>query len=157
MSIPRQIKEYLEAHHVPYRHCVHEPAIAARETARAQHVSSRQMARTAMVQADGRLVVMVLPASHYLERRRLRAVLNASAVRLATEKEFAREFPGCEPGAMPPLGSLFDHEVWIDASLREDDVIVFNAGTRADTIQMSFADFDRLVQPYLGDFATTTH
>lgn len=157
MSIPRQIREYLDAHHIRYEHRTHEEAFTARDVARTQHVDSARLAKTVMVMADRRLVMMVLPASHYIERRRLKKVLNAQKVRLATEDEFADEFPGCLPGAMPPLGSLFHREVWVDASLRDQSWICFNAGTHTDTIQMRFEDFERLVQPYLGDFATTTH
>jgi Ala-tRNA(Pro) deacylase len=53
-------------------------------------------------------------------------------VRLATEAEFSSLFPDCEPGAMPPFGSLYNLPVYVDESLAADEAIVFNAGTRRD-------------------------
>jgi Ala-tRNA(Pro) deacylase len=54
---------------------------------------------------------------------------------------------------MPPLGNLFDLPVIADASVAEQEFIAFNGGTHRDVFHMSYADFDRLVQPAVGEFA----
>jgi Ala-tRNA(Pro) deacylase len=68
-------------------------------------------------------------------------------VELAREEDFAKLFPGCELGAEPPFGNLYNLPVYVDISLREDAEIVFNAGTHTETIRMAYADFEAIVKP----------
>lgn len=157
MSIPKHITEFLDSKGVRYRHSTHSPAFTAQETAHAQHVSGKHVAKTVMVMADDRLVMTVVPANCRLELDKLRQLLKATRLRLAQEKEFGKVFPGCEVGAMPPFGNLYHVGVWVDATLKESPMIIFNAGTHTDTIEMSFADFERLVQPGIARFAEAEH
>ena len=157
MAIPAQIKEFLESHQVPYQYCVHSPAYTAQGLAHVQHVSVKELAKVVMVAADERMVMTVLPGSHRVCLDRLTRVLEAKSVRLATEDEFSSLFPDCELGAMPPFGNLYHLEVWIDDSLRNRSSIVFNAGSHVETIQMNYADFERLVGPKTSNFAELRH
>ena len=54
---------------------------------------------------------------------------------------------------MPPFGNLYDVPVYADKTLVEDETIVFRAGTHTDTMSLSYADFERLVEPTLAEFA----
>jgi len=157
MSIPRQITDFLNSRNVAYRFCTHSPAYTAQGTAHAQHVSGKDLAKVVMVMADDRLVMTVLPASHRVDLDRLAELLNAKKTRLAAEEEFKDVFPGCELGAMPPLGNLYNLEVWLDTSMEERPEIVFNAGTHVDSIQMRTADLEALVQPKKGSFGILRH
>ena len=69
------------------------------------------------------------------------------------ENEFAGRFPGCEIGAMPPFGNLYDMAVYVDRTLAEDEKIAFNAGSHSELIQLPYKDFERLVKPKILDFA----
>ena len=44
-------------------------------------------------------------------------------------------------------------KVFVDQSLAEDEQIAFNAGSHAELIQMDYADFERLAQPTISEFA----
>jgi len=66
-------------------------------------------------------------------------------LRLAHEVELSRMYPGCELGAMPPFGPMYNQRVFADHSLAADEQITFNAGTHTDAIQMKWADFVNLV------------
>jgi Ala-tRNA(Pro) deacylase len=94
--------------------------------------------------------MVVLPAPYHVDLERLGKAAGRSDVHLATEAEFARLFPGCDPGAMPPFGNLYGLPVWVDESLTRDDEIVFNAGNHEQTVHMKYADFARLVRPKIG-------
>ncbi len=153
MTIPRHITEFLDSQHVPYLHGTHKKEFTAQEIAHAAHVSGKVLAKAIMVKAGGRLVMAVLPASHHISLSALGRLLDTQSVRLATEEEFKSLFPDCEVGAMPPLGNLYHLDVWFDVALRQHPVIVFNAGTHTDTLQMNLADVERIVQPQVGKFA----
>jgi Ala-tRNA(Pro) deacylase len=77
----------------------------------------------------------------------LKKAVGSDNVRLATEQEFKDKFIDCEVGAMPPFGNLYGIDVYVAESLREDEEIVFNAGTHTELIKMSYKDFEKLVNP----------
>jgi Ala-tRNA(Pro) deacylase len=76
-----------------------------------------------------------------------RSSLGASRLRLATEEEFIARFPGCEIGAMPPFGNLFNMKVVVDPELEKDPFIYFNAGNHVQTVRLAYKDFVALVKP----------
>lgn len=153
MSIPRHIQDFLDSQGVSYKHKTHHQEFTAARTAEAQHVSGQELAKSVMVMAEERPIMAVIPANERLDLQKLSHLLGASSVRLAKEGEFERLFPGCELGAEPPFGSLYDVPVWLDASFEDHDVIVFNAGTHTDTIQMRTEDFEKLEHPKVGRLA----
>ena len=54
---------------------------------------------------------------------------------------------------MPPFGNLYGVPVYVDETLAKDEMIVFRAGTHTDTMSVAYADFERLVEPTVADFA----
>jgi Ala-tRNA(Pro) deacylase len=42
----------------------------------------------------------------------------------------------------------------VDKSLTEDEVVVFPAGTHTETMSVHYADFERLVEPTIVEFAS---
>ncbi len=105
------------------------------------------------VNADGRQVLAVLPADHYIDLPRLQHLLGAGNVELLHEHALMSFFPDCEVGAWPPLGNLYGLPVYVAPSLADNETIAFNAGTHVEAIQMPYSAFDRLVRPTVMDFA----
>lgn len=150
----RKLKEFLDNRNVKYVTIQHSPAYTAQEIAEAAHIPGDEFAKTVIVAIDGKMVMAVLPGSHYLETARLRDVLGARHVEIASEEAFASRFPGCELGAMPPFGNLYDMPVYVAADLTRDRKIAFNAGTHAELIQLAYEDFEQLVKPKVVSFST---
>jgi Ala-tRNA(Pro) deacylase len=121
--------------------------------AASEHLPSQQMAKVVMVVADGKLAMLVLPASRRVDEERAAAALNATTVRLAREEEFASTFADCDVGAMPPFGTLYGVPVYVDDGLAEHEDITFQAGSHTWTITLKYADFERLVGPMMADLA----
>jgi Ala-tRNA(Pro) deacylase len=153
MPILGKLREYLDQHHVRYEMLSHPQAFTAQETAAAQHVHGRELAKVVIVRSGGDFAMIVLPAPARVDLQRAAVVLDEPRLALATEDEFASLFPGCEVGAMPPLGNLYGLPVWVDRELGKDEYIVFNAGTHTQTIRMRYADFARLVVPTVASLA----
>ena len=150
-----KLKEFLDGAGVKYVSIRHSAAFTASEVAASAHVLGRDFAKTLIVKMEGVLAMVVLPASRRLLLPDLREMLGTDDVKLATEAEFRGAFPDCEVGAMPPFGNLYAMRVYVAASLADEKDIVFNAGTHTEVIQMTYADFDRLVRPTVLDFVTT--
>jgi Ala-tRNA(Pro) deacylase len=102
--------------------------------------------------ADDEPVQAVLPAPFMVDFERLLGLTGARAIRLATESEFRRLYPDCEPGAMPPFGTLYFQRVFVDKSLVGETEMVFNAGTHTDAIRMHYEDFAVVANPVVGVF-----
>jgi len=144
-----KLERLLDANHVPYTKIRHTPAYTAQEIAAAAHIPGRELAKTVIVEIDGKLAMVVQSASSRVPLGRVRTVAGARDVRLVSEIEFRDRFPDCEPGAMPPFGNLYGMEVFVIEDLAEDDEIAFNAGTHRELIRLKYRDFASLVHPTL--------
>jgi Ala-tRNA(Pro) deacylase len=148
-----RLEAYLREKRVPFEVRHHPRAITAQEVAASEHVPGKMLAKTVMVLADGKMVMLALPAPYRVDMEKAGAALGAGEVRLAQEEEFEGAFPDCEVGAMPPFGNLYDLPVYVEETLTEDEIIVFRAGTHTDTMSVRYADFERLVQPTVAEIA----
>jgi len=156
MSVTERVKRYLDDNGVAYDVIAHPAAYSAPATAEAVHVPGRMLAKVVMIKDGPEDVMAVLPSTLYVDIVRLRDTLGHewSRIRLATEQEFAAVFPDCEVGMMPPFGNLYGLPVLVDASLTEDEEIVFPAGNAREAIRMRYDDFERLVLPRVVDIST---
>jgi Ala-tRNA(Pro) deacylase len=151
----QKLREFLDQNSVKYVSVSHSPAYTAQEIAASAHIPGQELAKTVMVKLDGEMAMAVLPASFKVDLEQLRSAAGATEVALATEDEFRGLFPGCEPGAMPPFGNLWNMSVFACETLAEDDEIAFNAGSHTELVKLAFADFARLVNPKVTRFSAT--
>ncbi|MBI4299928.1 MAG: YbaK/EbsC family protein [Chloroflexi bacterium] len=152
MNCKERLEAYLRENNVQYQTQHHPTAYTAQEVAASEHLPGKMLVKVVMVLANGDMTVLALPAPQQVDLAKLRAVLGKE-VRLAREEEFSHVFPECEVGAMPPFGNLYNVPVYVEKSLTEDETIVFQAGTHADTMSIQYKDFERLVQPQVAEFA----
>ena len=149
----KRLRQFLDSHNVAYLTMPHAVAYTAKEIATLTHISNKELAKTVIVKVDGTMAMAVLPASYDIDLVSLRAAIDAKNVTLAKESEFKDRFPECDIGAMPPFGNLYDMAVYVDESLIKDKYIAFNAGTHDELMQVSYADFARLVKPTILKFS----
>jgi len=145
--------DWLIDHGIEYSLHEHPTTMTARETARAEHVSPQSFAKAIGVVADGHRALIVLEASDHLDILRARHVIGAAQVRLMTEEELGEACPGCEVGATPPVGSLFELPTYADVTLREDPEITFNAGSHGWAVRVSRPAWERSAVPVWADLA----
>jgi len=150
----RKLKDHLDKEKIKYITIVHSPAYTAQEVAASAHITGRELAKTVIVELDGKMAMAVLPANRKIVLQDLREVTGSEEVKFASEEEFQAKFPGCETGAMPPFGNLYGMDVYLAESLSANDEIVFNAGSHTEVIRMRFGDFERLVRPKVVSFTT---
>ncbi len=153
MAAKQRLEKYLKEQGVRFDSMTHPVAYTAQEVAAAQHVPGKQLAKVVLVDADGQLVMLVLPASYRVEFPKLKSLLKAKKVRLAKEEEFGGTFTDCEVGAMPPFGNLYDLPVYVDSSLADEKEMVFKVGRHTTSMKVGFSDYEKLVKPEIADFA----
>lgn len=146
--MPRnKLIDFLDKNKVKYETIEHSPAYTAQEIAEIAHVSAKELAKTVIVKTDGKLSMVVLPANLKVEFDKVKEAMGGKTVELASEFEFKEKFPGCELGAMPPFGNLFDMDVYVTKELTKDKSIAFNAGSHSELIKINYSDFEKLVKP----------
>jgi Ala-tRNA(Pro) deacylase len=101
----KKLKEFLDTNHVKYVEIRHSAAYTAQEIAALAHIRGKELAKTVIMKADGKMAV--LPASRKVDLSLLKAAAGTGSVALATKAEFKGLFPDCEAGAMPPFGNLY--------------------------------------------------
>jgi len=102
------------------------------------------------------MAMAVLPSTHMIKMYSLKKVVVNDTIRLATEQEFKDKFPDCEVGAMQPFGNLYSMEVYASTALKDDDEIVFNAGSHTELIKLNYKDFEKLVNPKVAEISYKT-
>lgn len=152
MAARQRLEKYLREEGVSFEVLTHSVAYTAQEVAAVQHTPGRQLAKVVLVDADGELAMLVLPAHCRVHFPKAKAVLGAGKVRLAREEEFGGTFTDCEVGAMPPFGNLYGLPVYVDSSLAEAREMVFKVGSHSTSMKMSFSDYEKLVDPKIAEF-----
>ena len=149
MRTQPNIKEYLKKQNVKYNIIKHNPAFTSQEIAAQAHVSGKQLIKPVIVKIDGRLAMVIEPSNLKINLELLKKLLKAKKVELANEWEFEDQFPGCETGAEPPFGNLYDIDTYIDDVLEQQDQenVIFSSGSHSELIQMSYEDFKKLAKP----------
>jgi len=130
----------------------HEPVYTSEQAAAVRGTPLASGAKALVCKGDERFVLFVVPADRKLDSHAVRRSKGWRKLRFATREEVL-ELTGLTPGAIPPFGSLFGLPTLCDRRLGENEVINFNAGDHGISVSMRYADYLRVEQPAVGDFA----
>lgn len=144
----QRLNQYLNDADIRYQTHKHPKAYTALEVAENAHIEGKRLAKTVIAWLDGQLAMVVMPAHHAIDMQELPKAIGCKHFELAMEEEFAYLFQDCEPGAMPPMGNLFDMQVYLDDTLSQNQTICFSAGEHNEIVEMDYQDFEQLVHPH---------
>ena len=153
MAIVSWLQTVLDKEGKPYEVVHYPPVFTAHELSQREEFSRAHVAKVVIVIADERPIQLVLPANKEVDLLRLRLILGAADVRLATEAEMAKLFADCELGAEPPLPHVKGIDLWMDDSMKVEGDILFQGGTHRDGVIIAFKDWFGLALPRTADFA----
>lgn len=146
-----RVRALLDEAGITYRHTSHDPVYTSAEAAAVRGVSLHSGAKALVLKAGEGFVLAVLPADTSLDSGALRAALATRKIRFATKDELL-EVTGLTLGAVPPFGSLFGIDTVCDSGLADNESINFNAGSQTDSLQMAYADWERVEAPRVAAF-----
>jgi Ala-tRNA(Pro) deacylase len=152
-----KIKKLLDTHGCQYK-CFEHASVRTSEEASAlrPEYTLKQGAKALIVRLtlkgvtqdrEKQFVQIVVPGDSKFDVKKAKEVLNAKDIRFATPEEVADITHGILPGGVPPFGSIFGIEVYVDKTLLENEEIIFNAGDRGFSISMLSADYVQIVKP----------
>ena len=142
-AVTERLERWLRERGARFRLLEHAPVFTSEEASRVRGTPIEAGAKALVLQADDRVVHVVLPGHRRVDNARLRAVLGTRTLRFATREELFA-LTGCAPGAVPPFGNLFGLPVFLDEELAQREEIAFNAGGNAVSIVMRCDDFLQL-------------
>ena len=135
-----QVTEHLQTHGVPFEPIAHPQAYTSIDEARALGIEASEVVKTVAMRVAGGYALMAIPATCRLDMHLVQAAVGDRHVRLATEEELLRDFPGFELGALPPLGSLLGAPLYVDQQVLQHETVVFAAGSQTESVQLKTAD-----------------
>lgn len=154
MTLSAKVTDFLEREKVHYEIISHPKSLTAVETAVAEHVPVHLVAKVVMVKANGKDVMVVIPANRKVNLFKLGNEVGTYDLHIEEEWEFRSLFPDCELGGMPPFGCLYQLPCYVDAELLANRDIVFNGGSHEESIRIAMRDFLSVAKAALGDFST---
>jgi Ala-tRNA(Pro) deacylase len=153
MAINERLKRFLDDQGVGYEVLRHREAWTAREVAREERVSPRQVAKALAVREEtGECLMVVLPAACRVDLNALRHASGRRKLSLVREEGLGLLFPDCEMGATPPFGQLYGLPVYVDTCFAHEQDVYFPAGNHREVIRMPYATYERLARPAAGEF-----
>lgn len=142
-----QLKTFLDGAGIDYMCLAHPPAFNAQQLAHHVRIAGDRVVKTVILELDGKMAMLVMPATWRIHWQRLSRSLDTDFVDLADEQTFQDRFPDCEVGAMPPFGHLFGMTLYCAEVLTEQPELAFAAGTHTESIHMKTDDFLNLANP----------
>lgn len=135
MAIAETVRSTLTDHGVDYGLIPHPRSGSTHESAEAAHVPEDHVAKAVIVRDDTGFAMAIIPGNCWL---RLEALDEETGrqLRLAEEPEVDALFTDCRPGAVPPLGSAYGLEVFLDEALTALANVYFEAGDHEHLVRV---------------------
>jgi prolyl-tRNA editing enzyme YbaK/EbsC (Cys-tRNA(Pro) deacylase) len=154
-SLFDRILAKLAALNIKYDLLEHAPVYTSEEAVKVRPgLTLEQGAKALLMYADKTPILLVISAAKKVDLKLVKKQFGIKDLRMATKEEVIA-ITSVGIGAVPPTGSLFKTQTYVDQSLSTNSQIVFNAGKHDRSVAMSYQDFLRFEQPELGQFAAS--
>lgn len=138
------VTDLLDKRGVTFEVIPHGQAYTSIAEATALGIAADEVLKALVLDTSLGHALAVVPGSRRLHMRRVEKALGDKHVRLATEEEIEKSFPGYELGdALPPIGSLFGIQTFVDPDVMEHDTVVFAAGSQMESVKLRTEDLFR--------------
>jgi Ala-tRNA(Pro) deacylase len=145
MSLAETVRRYLTEHEVEFEPIPHPKTASSRETAHAAHVREDHVAKAVIIKDKQGFAMVVIPGSNWIKLEAINEELGRN-FELAEEADAEALFPDCQPGAMPPLGSAYGVETYVDEQLMSLANVFFEGGDHTHLIQVNGQAFHELLK-----------
>jgi len=153
--VVQKIKELLESRQIKYDYFEHEPVRTSEEASKIRPgYTLKQGAKALVVKlylrgGEEKFVMLVVPGDARLNSKKVKKLFDAKDLRFATEEEVGDITSGVQVGGVPPFGSLFGLQIYMDPQVEQNERIVFNAGDRRVSIALACADYVLVEHPIM--------
>lgn len=135
-----------------FREYTHEPVFTSEAAAKVRGTDIDQGAKALVMYGDKKPIMIILPGSTHADLKAFKKLYKIKDLRMATAEE-VMQLTSLPIGAIPPFGSLFGIQSYVEESLSKNMRIVFNAGLHEKSIEMNYIDWEHIEKPSVGLFA----
>ena len=125
---------------VSYKLIEHNPTLTSQESAKERNEDISIGGKAILLKVDSSFRLFVLSAALRIDSAAIKKEFHAKKIRFATDDEL-NEITGLIKGSVPPFGDLFNLELYVDESIKNNDKIAFNAGSLTKSIIMNTNDY----------------
>ncbi len=156
-KFPQKLAKYLEKAKVKYNILDHKTVYTAYDTAATMGKKLGEVAKTLLVAADKNYYLVLLPADHNLEMKKLADFISkATGQKVKTVKipgeKIMEKLLKVKAGAMSAFGGLHKLPLVIEKNLLKTKKAVFSSGSFNHSVEMAVKDFVKLENAALGNF-----
>ncbi|MFA5047883.1 MAG: YbaK/EbsC family protein [Patescibacteria group bacterium] len=152
MSIPKQVKKYLDDKGVDYQEIVHRTVFTAYDAAQTLKRELKEVAKNLLIEADKTHVLVIIPADKKLDLAKLKKALGVKKVSIPKEQVMIKVLK-IKPGALSSFGGLHKLETIIDRAMLKTKKVLLSSGSFTDSVLMKAKDFVQLEESKLADIA----
>ncbi|KRX10736.1 YbaK/aminoacyl-tRNA synthetase-associated domain [Pseudocohnilembus persalinus] len=150
----QQIIHLLNSKNINYKLTTHKPTKTSQESAEVRGATIASGAKAMLIKESKNQIfcLLVMSAAKKLSWKLAKQIINSKKCGMASEID-VYEITKCLPGAVPPFGSIFKIQTYMDNSLiQQGDIINFNCGLRTKSIQMQIQDYLKVENSQICDF-----
>jgi Ala-tRNA(Pro) deacylase len=152
MALSAALKKYLSKNKIKVKIQKHPTAYTAQEIAAAEHIPGKNIAKCVLLKTDKAFCLAVLPAIFLVDLAKVKKLVKAKKIGIASESDIKKAFPDMEVGAMSVFGSLYSIPVVVEKVLSLSKEFICNAGSHTETMAVAYKDFEKVVKPKVGTF-----
>jgi len=157
LKFPQKLAKYLEKAKVKHNILEHKTVYTAYDTAVTMGKKLNEVVKTLLVAADKDYYLVLLPADHNLDFKKLIAHIGKitgkkiKAVKIPSE-EVMKNLLKVKAGAMSAFGGFHKLPIVIEKNLLKTKKAVFASGSFNHSVEMAVKDFVKLENAALGSF-----
>ncbi|MBC8745624.1 Ala-tRNA(Pro) deacylase [Paraburkholderia sp. WC7.3g] len=140
MSMSATLQDCLRSKGSQYEVVRHPLSHSSVETAAAAHIPGDRLAKTVLLEDEHGYVAAVLPSTYAVRLSSLWAQTGRQ-LWLAKEVDLRELFKDCNVGALPPIGTAYGMQTYLDESLTRQPDVYFEAGDHEALIHMGTDQF----------------
>lgn len=162
----------LDEQKIKYGVVEHRKVYTTFDAAQTQKIKPQQVAKTLLVKGDSDFYFAVISGNKKLDSNKLKKVMNNYFVQqeesretgsrskpgeikklsIANEAQIKRNFTK-KMGALPPFGSLYKCQTFVDKALLKNSKINLNAGSFTESLEMTPAQYQKFEEAAEGSFS----
>lgn len=144
LAIADTVRTHLEALQLGHALVAHPRTHSSRESAAAAGVREDHIAKAVLLKDAAGYVLAIIPGDRWIRLQRVGTELGRT-LELAPERDVARLFPDCDPGAVPCIGTAYGIETVVDETLAALAFVYFEAGDHTHLVHVDAAAFHTLM------------
>lgn len=160
----QMIVDLLSSKNVQFEHITHEHVHRSEEAAKIRGNRIEQAAKAIVLKVrkkkskennskDYEFIQCVVPGHKRIDLKKLKFILGLDNASLASPEEVL-EMTNCTVGSVPPFGSLFGLQTYMDRTVLEQEYIFFSSGTHNDSVKMRSIDYVNVLKPEVTEFCS---